>query len=280
MVWMICVGAVGGLGLAALLWMHDAPPGSTARGNSRSVRGGTSIGWRTIGWMVTPAFVVGLVTRWPVAAILAGAAGAFIPHLFGVTAASKAIESTEAVAAWAEMLRDCLAGSAGLGQAIVTSAPIAPRAIRDAVVTLASRVEAGVPLGLALRQFADDAEGPGADLVVAALVLATEQRAQKLGDLLGALAVASREEVSMRLRIEASRAQVRTGVRVVAGFSVGFAVFLMLVARSYLAPFGSAGGQAVLAGVGCLYAAGLVLMLRMARPKPQPRLLFAGAESR
>ena len=67
---------------------------------------------------------------------------------------------------------------------------------------------------------------------------------------LQALAESTREEVSLRLRVETSRASVRSGVRTVVVFSVAFAAGLAVFARSYLAPFGSATGQLVLLAVG------------------------------
>jgi hypothetical protein len=56
-------------------------------------------------------------------------------------------------------------------------------------------------------------------------------------------------------------------------FSVVFAAGLAVLARSYLAPFGSAEGQVVLLAVGGLYAGGLTLMVTMARPPAPVRLL-------
>jgi hypothetical protein len=105
------------------------------------------------------------------------------------------------------------------------------------------------------------------------LILAVSSRAQRLGELLAALAESTREEVALRLRIETSRASIRSGVRTVLVFSVGFAVALTILAHSYLAPFGSAAGQIVLLVVGALYAMGLTLMVVLARPPAPVRLL-------
>lgn len=82
----------------------------------------------------------------------------------------------------------------------------------------------------------------------------------------------------MRLRIEASRASSRSSVRTVVVFSVAFAVLLFVLAHAYLAPFGTVTGQVVLVAVGALYASGLVLMVRLARPRPGVRLLAGGTE--
>ena len=63
----------------------------------------------------------------------------------------------------------------------------------------------------ALILFADEVADPSTDRVVCALILASSSRAQRLGDLLGALADSTREDVAVRLRIETSRASSRSG---------------------------------------------------------------------
>jgi tight adherence protein B len=171
------------------------------------------------------------------------------------------------------MLQATLTASAGLGQAIIATAPLAPAPIRDATNRLAARLSAGMQPQDALLQFADELQDPSADRVVCALVMAAASRAQRLGDLLAALADSTRDEVALRLRVETSRASVRSGVRTVLVFSVAFAVGLVVVAHAYLAPFGSSQGQLVLALVGALYGMGLTSMVTLSRP-PQPvRLL-------
>jgi tight adherence protein B len=77
----------------------------------------------------------------------------------------------------------------------------------------------------------------------------------------------------MRLRIETSRASARSGVRSVIVFSLGFVVLLLVIARTYLAPFGTGLGQVVLLLVGVLYAAGIYAMVRLVRPPAAVRLL-------
>jgi tight adherence protein B len=217
--------------------------------------------------------LVGAVTRWPVAAVLGAAAGFGVPSLLeGSRAGKDAIARVEAVAAWAEMLRDTLAGAAGLEQAIVASAPVAPVAIRTEIVSCAAAIERD-RLGSALRQLADDVRDPTMDLVVAALLLAAEHEAARLGDLLGRLAESARAQATMRLRVEAGRARSRTSVKLAVGMTVALSVFLSLVDDNYLSPFGSAVGQMVLAFVGVLFALAFVWLARISRPAQPSRLL-------
>jgi tight adherence protein B len=212
------------------------------------------------------ALLVGTVTRWPVAALLAAAATAFLPSMLRSTTSRDVTRRTEAVAVWTELLRDTLTASAGLAQSIVATAGVAPDELREPVTHLADRIMSGVPMDDALRLFALEVHDSSADDVVAALRLAATSRAQRLVELLGALADSTRDEVTMRLRVEASRTSARSGVRTVVCFSIGFVALLMVVARSYLSPYGSITGQLVLVVVGFCYGAGLILMVRLVRP--------------
>jgi tight adherence protein B len=226
-----------------------------------------------LGLAVGAGVVVGATTGWPVGAVLAALAGWGAPGLLtGAKGANAAVGRIEAVAGWAEMLRDTMAGAAGLEQAIVASAPLAPLSIRAEVVTLALRLE-GERLAQALRAFADDVADPTCDLVVAALVLAAEHQAQRLGELLGSLAQAARDQATMRLRVEAGRARTRTSVRVIVGATGGLVLGLAILNRGYLAPYDTPVGQLVLLLVGSVFAVAFVWLARMTRPSTTERFL-------
>jgi len=214
-----------------------------------------------------------VVTRWPVAFLIGVVAAFGLPTLFRQTSGALSVAKLEAIATWTEMLHSTLAASAGLNQAIMATAPMSPVPIRQATMALAGRLQAGMYSRDALIQFAEEVADPSTDRVVCALILASSSRAQRLGDLLGALADSTREDVAARLRIETSRASSRSGIRTVIVFSVAFAVALAVLARSYLSPFGSPTGQVILVAIGALYTAGLMLMVRMAKPPAPVRLL-------
>jgi Flp pilus assembly protein TadB len=213
-----------------------------------------------------------------VAALSAVAFALALPTLLGGRAAGQAaIARTEAVAAWAEMLRDTMAGAAGLEGAIAASAQAAPAAIRPEVVSLAARLdrERLVP---ALRAFADELTDPTADLVVAALILASERHAGRLGDVLGGLARSARDHATMRLRVEAGRARTRTAVRVMVGATLAMAGGLVLLNRGYLGPYDSALGQLVLLVVVGCFAGSFWWLARMASAEVPARFLTAVPE--
>jgi tight adherence protein B len=219
------------------------------------------------------AVVVGAVTRWPMAALMFGTAGFMAPSLIGGGAARKTqLDRVEAMAAWAEMLRDTMAGAGGLEQSILATAAVAPPAIRPEVVRLAARLERE-RLAPSLREFADEINDPAGDLVVAALLLAADKSPKRLGDLLGRLAQSARAEVNMRLRVEASRARTRTSVRVITVFTVLFAVGLLVFNRDYLEPYDKAVGQLVLGLIGLCFAGAFLWLARSFRFRDEERFL-------
>ena len=219
---------------------------------------------RRLAYAVSAGFAAAVITRWPVPTLGLAALGWFAPDLFSSKAErDRETARTEAIAAWTEMLRDTITGAHGLEEAIMTSAAVAPTAIRREVVDLAVRLERQ-PLTGSLEAFAEDLAHPTADLVVAALRLASEGAVGDLAELLGTLAVSARDEAGMRLRVEAARARLRTAVRVITGCTLATALGLLLLNRPYLSFYGTAVGQGVLALVGCLWAASLVWLGRMA----------------
>jgi hypothetical protein len=230
---------------------------------------------RRVGAAVAAGIVVALVTRWPVGGVLAAALVGSWHALFGERAASDAeILRIEAIAAWAEMLRDTMAAASGLEQAITTTASIAPSAIRADVVTLATRVETReVTLGDGLADLADALGDPTGDLVVAALISAADGRARSIAELLGALAASAREDASMRLRVQAGRARVATTARIVTSCTLLLGGGLVLFKRDFLAPYGTAEGQTVLAIVGAIFALGFWWLTRMSGISSPERFL-------
>ena len=266
----LCGAGVGlGLVLALAGWRGIALP---RRSPSRLRPKAERVDLR-LALAVGAAVLVGAATGWPVGALLAALAGWGAPSLLsGTKAAQAGVARIEAIAGWAEMLRDTMAGAAGLEQAIAASATVAPLPIRKEVVTLAARLEHG-RLAPALRSFADEVADPTCDLVAAALILAAEHQAQRLGELLGSLGEAARDQATMRLRVEAGRARTRTSVKVIVGVTGGLALGLAVFNRGFLAPYDTATGQLVLLLVGAMFAASFVWLAKMTRPATTDRML-------
>lgn len=218
----------------------------------------------------------GVLTGWVVGALLVALAVWSLPTLLARDKAHiRRVARIEAIATWAEMMRDTLAAAAGLEQAILASAAVAPTSIHAEVTALAVRLETGQRLAPSLRQLADDLADPTADLVISALLLASTQQARNVSDLLGSLATTAREQAAMRMRIEASRARSRTTVRIIVTTTTAFAGVLVLLNRDYLTAYDTLTGQLVLLMTGALFAAGFLALTRIATVAEPTRVLAA-----
>lgn len=202
-------------------------------------------------------------TGWPVGGIMAAVATLVLPGILGGKAArQRAIDRTEGIASWTEMIRDSIVAASGLEEAIVATAPVAPAPIATEVRTMVRRLD-HQRLPDALVAFGEDLNHPSGDLVVAALVIASRMEAADLSGLLSRLADATRGEARMRIRVEVGRTQVRTATKVIVGVVATAVVFLAIANRSYLTVYDSVGGQIMLAIVGGIFALGGWLLTRM-----------------
>ncbi|MEZ0165120.1 type II secretion system F family protein [Kineococcus sp. LSe6-4] len=234
--------------------------------------------WGTSGRRLALAAGAGVLalvlTRWVVAGVGVGLLVAGWHRLLGGSAAEqRGTARIEALATWTESLRDTIAGATGLEQAIPATAATSAPALRPALNLLVDRLRVREPLPEALLRFADDVDDPGADVVVAALVLNARLRGPGLRDVLSALAASTREELDVRRRIEAGRRSIRRSVQIVLLIVLGVMGLLAVFNRDYVAPYGSFTGQLVLVVVAALLLAGLAWLRRLARLDPHDRFL-------
>jgi Flp pilus assembly protein TadB len=220
------------------------------------------------------AVLAGVFTGWPAAALLAGGVTWFAPALMGRDTSTKTeVARIEAVASWAELLRDTLSAAAGLEQSILASAAATPAPIREQVQALAGRLRAGASLQEALKAFAAELADPTADLIIAALLLASRQQARNLPEVLGSLAEATRAQAALRLRTAADRARTRTSVRMITGVVMAMAFGLIMLNRSFLSPYDTPTGQLVLLLVAALFGSALMWLNKMGAGKSPARFL-------
>jgi len=202
------------------------------------------------------------------------------PLLFGGAKQEKlAAAKIEALATWAESLRDTIAGAVGLEQAIPATVYAAAPVIREDLALLADRMRVRVPLPTALRQFADGLNDPTADLIVSALIMNARLRGPGLRQLLGALADTARSELDMRQRVSASRAGTRRSAQIVVIFSIVVMLGLAVFNRSFVAPYSSVQGQLVLVVVVLLFAVGMLWMRHLAGVQLPRRFLTVAARA-
>ena len=276
---MAVFGALVGLGVGSGVWLIAAGlhPARVVPRTARSQRVPAGV-WKRVGACVGVFVVVWVVSGWPAAGVVAAAVVGVVPFLRDARRARQVLdERTEALASWAEMLRDTISAHAGLREAIALTASVAPAPIRTEVRALAVQSERE-PIAVALRRFARDVEDPVADLIVAALVLAADRQAQRLAELLSRIATTAREQTTMRQRIETGRARTYASSRALVTITLGLAVGLLVFSPKFMAPYRTFTGQLVLTGIGAVFAAALAGLVVMSRPAPTPRLL-AGVQA-
>ncbi|MGI5214858.1 type II secretion system F family protein [Plantactinospora sp. CA-290183] len=271
-----------GMGCAAGLVMiidgaRHRPPGPP-RG-ARLRRAWTSVDRVRALVAVGAGFAAAVATRWPVAALLTAAAVWTLPGVLGPDREHhRTLARIEAIATWAELLRDTLSSAAGLEQAITATATVTPQPIRVPVQQLADAVRSGVRLPDALNRFADELADPTADLVVRALRQAAGHHGGQLTERLTSLAATAREQAQIRMRVTTARATTRTAARVITGTCVAMITGLVVLNRGFLAPYMSLTGQLVLLLLGGLFAGGFWWLTRASRIPQPPRVLANTAE--
>ncbi|HWG61953.1 MAG TPA: type II secretion system F family protein [Streptosporangiaceae bacterium] len=216
-------------------------------------------------------------TRWVVAAIGAALLVLGWRALGGAAGERRAMARLEALATWTEALRDTIAGAVGLEQAIPASLRVAAPSLQEPLAALVNRLHTRVPMPEALRRFADDLNDPGADQIIAALIINARLRGPGLRDLLGALSGSVREELDMRRKVNAERRSTRRSAQIVMGVSVGLALGLAVFNQGYVRAYDGALGQLVMVVIVGLYAAGFIWMRKLATFTLPERLLRSRA---
>jgi Flp pilus assembly protein TadB len=272
----VLAGAIAGSGaflfVVALRGLPPAASGPGGGGLQRRLR--QVVGVRGAAALVAGAAALA-VTRWAVAGIGVALLAFSWSGLSGAAGERRALARLEALATWTESLRDTIAGAVGLEQAIPASVRVAAPSLQPALVRLVDRMHTRVPLPDALLRFADDLDDPGADLIIAALVINARLRGPGLRDLLTSLSGSVREELDMRRKVNADRRSTRRSVQIVVAVSVGMALALAMFDHAFLAPYDGLLGQFVLVIVAAIYAAGILWLRRLARFEVPQRLLTA-----
>lgn len=233
--------------------------------------------WRRTGPRLAAALAAAagtlMVTGWPVLAIgMAGLIG-LAPGWAGSRVARQDSDRRDALATWAESLRDLILAGAGLPEALRRAEPAAPPPLRSPLAALTDRLAAREPLDRALLVLADDLDDPSGDLVAAALALNARVQGPHLAAVLTDLARTLRDEAEIRRRIDAERRATRRGVRIIVGVTVATTLGLAALAPGYVGPYGTPAGQLVLALVMAVDAAALGWMSRLAALPTARRIL-------
>ena len=270
--------AAGGGAFAAVMGWRGLPSPPGRRGPSllkRLHQAPTSLALRVAIAVAATVAAIAL-TGWPAAGFIAGAAGFISPTILRAKSTrDREIERLTALATWVEMVRDTIGAASGLTESLQATADTAPKILRQPVRQLAARAEREA-LSDALAKFADEVGHAVADTVAVTLSLAAANQVGSVQESLAQLAESTRQEVSMRLRVEASRARQFTSARFIAGVVAVFSIGMVSFSRSYLAPFDTASGQVALAVIGGLFAGSGMALVKMSRFNSPPRILEVG----
>lgn len=213
-------------------------------------------------------------TGWPVMAAIGFLALWHLPRVLGPDKKSHhAIDLSDAVATFTEMLRDTLAAAAGLQQAVLAAAPLAPEPITEPCAQLAERIDAGAPMAEAIAAWADQVADRHADVVAGCLIIASRRQSGKTAAVLDTVAASAREQASIRRRTVASQAKARTSVRVTIGVVLTLFGVLLFGDPPFMDAYDSLLGQLVLTVAAGVFGVALLWMDRILHPKPEPRVL-------
>ncbi|OIJ88162.1 hypothetical protein BIV25_37290 [Streptomyces sp. MUSC 14] len=230
--------------------------------------------WR---YLVTVAGVVTLgvwaYTGWPVHGLLAGAAVLGLPFVLnpGVSAQAR-IERLEALAQWLNGLAGVHTAGIGLPATIRASAKNAPAPIAANVRALSERLRTGMEAHDAYDLFAYEMADGVFDHVVLLFQSHAVYKGRGLADALEALAVTIHEQAADARDVEADRAKVRKSARMVS-IVVLVVVLGCMLNQGWSGWYETPAGQVVLALLGSGFAWTLVLLRRIARTAPDPRLI-------
>jgi hypothetical protein len=239
---------------------------------------------RATAWLaiaLVAGVTVGLVTGWPVAGLGVGLGVLIGPAALGGNARrAQEAATADAIATWADMIRDTMAGASGLEESLIQTAAVAPTAIRPQLQEFAQRLR-HQPLEVALDSLARDLHHSSADLIVASLAAAARLEARDLGPLLARLAEAIRGDVRMKSRVEIGRARIRTSARIAVTITAATVAFLYVFARNLLEPYDTPAGQAwLLVVTAVFFGAGYMLHRYSRLEAPERFTLRHTAEER
>ncbi|MEY4069101.1 MAG: hypothetical protein RLZZ332_1437 [Actinomycetota bacterium] len=212
---------------------------------------------------VSTALATWFITGWTISAAIIGIVAGAVSVAARQRRRRDEQALVEALAIWTDQLRDMLAGSNGLEQTIIATAPHAPAILRQPLERLVATMSY-TPLAQALDRFADDVNHPTADFIVSALSTAATRQVRELGVLLGHLSTCARDEARMHVRVWVGRARTRSSVRIIAGVIIVFVGGLAMFSPRYLEPYQTAQGQLVLSLVILTFAGALLSMQRLA----------------
>ena len=211
-------------------------------------------------------------TGWPVGALIGMTAGVMGPMMRRAPRRRREFtDEIEAYSQWTEQIRDLVAASGSLFEAVALSSEQAPPLLRPKVVQMAA-ISRTLGLPPALDWFAAEMKSPFADRLVLGMKIAWDSGA-RVSEAFESTARTMRLEVEMRRRNEVSNARAWTQVVSMVGVTVLSVVFMFTFNKEFFDPFGSLVGQVILLAVGVLIFGNIYWVLKLSQAGVAVRLL-------
>ncbi len=282
----VLFGALVGVGLFAVVLGSQKRPVREKRARLRQFRSraarielssSTNDTLAMLGLGAVLAFGAWYATGWPVAALIGLTAGVMGPMMWRAPRKRRAFtDEIEAYSQWTEQIRDLVAASGSLFEAVTLTAEQAPLLLRPKVVQMASIARTlGLPAGL--DWFAAEMDSPFADRLVLGMKIAWDSGA-RVSEAFESTARSMRAEVEMRRRNEVANARAWTQVLAMVGVTVGSVLFMFVFNKPFFDPFGSTIGQATLLAVGVLIFGNIYWVLKLSESGIPVRLLAADGD--
>ena len=277
----VALGAVAGIGLYTAILSGRQRPERDTRARLRAFRSramSIELSSTTNDYLLMAGLGAALgfgawyATGWVVAALLGAAAGVMGPIMWRAPRKRQDfIAEIEAYSQWTEQVRDLVAASGSLFEAVILSAAQAPPRLRPHVEQMASIARA---LGLppALDRFAAEMDSPFADRLVLGMKIAWDSGA-RVSEAFDGTARAMRAEVEMRRRNEVANARAWTQVLSMVGVTVGSVLLMFVFNKGFFDPFGSTIGQTILLAVGVLIFGNVFWVMKLSQSGVPVRLL-------
>ena len=277
----VLFGALMGVGLFAVVLGSQKRPVRDKQARLRQFRSraarvklssSTNDTLAMLGLGAVLAFGAWYATGWVVAALIGLAAGVMGPMMWRAPRKRRAFtDEIEAYSQWTEQIRDLVAASGSLFEAVTLTADQAPSLLRPKVVQMASIARTlGLPAGL--DWFAAEMDSPFADRLVLGMKIAWDSGA-RVSEAFESTARSMRAEVEMRRRNEVANARAWTQVISMVGVTVVSVLFMFVFNKGFFDPFGSVIGQATLLAVGVLIFGNIYWVLKLSESGIPVRLL-------
>jgi tight adherence protein B len=186
-------------------------------------------------------------------------------------AASQDMAAGEALASWAERVRDAVQAGTGLVSAFHAAARSCAPQIAEHATELAERAgESGI--SPALVQFSGRIGLGSADSLVMAMIVAEQRGGRELVSLLTSEIEAIRHELAIEREESGIRQRYRTAVRIII-VTMGISMIgYRMLSPTFMAPYNSFTGQVVLLVLGAIMLAALSRIVRLSRRLVRERL--------